>query len=499
VPTETKGGPAPNVYQVVNNRSSIRSESFNYDALNRIANAQETTGTQWGESYTIDAWGNMTQIGSYNGKPHESLSTSAATNNQLIGFGYDAAGNMTSNGTASYTYDAENRLIATAGSSYIYDGNGERVEKCTEGTTPGTCASGATGTLYWRFLGSDPLSETNLAGTVQNTYVFFGGQRVARVDSAGAVHYYFSDQVGSHGVVDTVSTSGAVSCDQDIDYFPYGGVQYDYCGGSGVTQNYKFTGKERDVESGLDNFGARFDASSLGRFMTPDWAAKPVTVPYAKFGDPQSLNLYSYVENGPVNRIDPDGHNLIALSALFAAEQAQRCQDTGGAACNFISNVANAAGQAAEQGSTDSQQNHANQPDAQSNTQNSNDGLNYKKDIAGNNIPNPATGELKTVLACTQSCVGKEFTVTSTSEPVKGHPDLHGPGTPHGEGEAADIRLSGGKADVGKAVQCAANCGAKAAFDEYNHPSAHATGPHLHIQTVPTKSGGRGDLPEPED
>src|ERR1700730_17920453 len=42
--------------------------------------------------------------------------------------------------------------------------------------------------------------------------------------------------------------------------------------------------------------------------MTPDWAPKPTTVPYAKFGDPQSLNLYSYVENGPVNRIDPDGH-----------------------------------------------------------------------------------------------------------------------------------------------------------------------------------------------
>ena len=33
------------------------------------------------------------------------------------------------------------------------------------------------------------------------------------------------------------------------------------------------TGKERDSESGLDNFGARYDASSLGRFMTPDWSA----------------------------------------------------------------------------------------------------------------------------------------------------------------------------------------------------------------------------------
>lgn len=60
-----------------------------------------------------------------------------------------------------------------------------------------------------------------------------------------------------------------------------------------------FTGKERDTESGLDDFGARYFASNLGRFMTPDWADKPASVPYANFGDPQSLNLYSYVENGP--------------------------------------------------------------------------------------------------------------------------------------------------------------------------------------------------------
>lgn len=44
---------------------------------------------------------------------------------------------------------------------------------------------------------------------------------------------------------------------------------------------YKFTGKERDSESGLDMFGARYYGSSLGRFMTPDWAEKPIDVPYA--------------------------------------------------------------------------------------------------------------------------------------------------------------------------------------------------------------------------
>src|SRR5713226_5333807 len=55
-------------------------------------------------------------------------------------------------------------------------------------------------------------------------------------------------------------------------------------------------------------FEARYYGSSLGRFMMPDWAAKPTAVPYAYFGDPQSLNLYSYVRNNPLAKADPDGH-----------------------------------------------------------------------------------------------------------------------------------------------------------------------------------------------
>jgi RHS repeat-associated protein len=72
--------------------------------------------------------------------------------------------------------------------------------------------------------------------------------------------------------------------------------------------NQKFTGKERDTESGLDYFGARYFASSMGRFMSPDWSANEEPVPYAKLDDPQSLNLYSYVRNNPLSRVDADGH-----------------------------------------------------------------------------------------------------------------------------------------------------------------------------------------------
>ena len=63
----------------------------------------------------------------------------------------------------------------------------------------------------------------------------------------------------------------------------------------------QFTGKERDAESGLDYFGARYYGSALGRFTSPDWSATPQPVPYAKLENPQSLNLYAYVLNNPEN------------------------------------------------------------------------------------------------------------------------------------------------------------------------------------------------------
>ena len=80
------------------------------------------------------------------------------------------------------------------------------------------------------------------------------------------------------------------------------------------------TGKERDAESNLDMFGARYYTSAMGRFMTPDWALKPIAVPYANYGNPQSLNLYSYVENNPETLVDTDGHDIIYADNLRNAQ-----------------------------------------------------------------------------------------------------------------------------------------------------------------------------------
>ena len=87
-------------------------------------------------------------------------------------------------------------------------------------------------------------------------------------------------------------------------------------------QKHHFTGKERDTESGNDYFGARYYASSMGRFLSPDWSAKYEPVPYAKLDDPQTLNLYAYVRNNPLSRVDVDGHGELwdKFKAIFIAK-----------------------------------------------------------------------------------------------------------------------------------------------------------------------------------
>jgi RHS repeat-associated protein len=96
-----------------------------------------------------------------------------------------------------------------------------------------------------------------------------------------------------------------------LDFYPYGQQS-----SGDTTTTHKFTGKERDSETapptsplnGLDYFGARYYASTIGRFMTPDWSDEPDPVPHANIQNPQTLNLYGYVQNNPLSRRDADGH-----------------------------------------------------------------------------------------------------------------------------------------------------------------------------------------------
>ncbi|MGH9566248.1 MAG: RHS repeat-associated core domain-containing protein, partial [Candidatus Angelobacter sp.] len=290
-----------NIFTITNVKDSTRTQTFTYDALNRLAAAQDAA--HWSNIYTYDAWGNLEKklygpIGT-----GEHLDTSADTGNHLMGYGYDAGGNMTGDGVNTYAYDGENRITSVAGVSYTYDADARRVKK-------------SSGTNYWYGPTGSVLAETDSAGVWTN-YIFFGGQRLAR-NVNGDIKYYISDHLHSTGMfVDKAGTTAAAL--DDNDFYPWGGA----APGVGKTTSnntIKFTGQYRDTESQLDYFGARYYSNVMGRFMSPDWAAKPVTVPYAEFGDPQSLNLYGFVGNSPVNRVDADGHSFAGFDGFMASK-----------------------------------------------------------------------------------------------------------------------------------------------------------------------------------
>ncbi len=118
-------------------------------------------------------------------------------------------------------------------------------------------------------------------------------------------HYYFSDQLGSASVI----TDALGANPTRYYYYPYGGQQSTV---GSDPNHYKFTGKERDAESGLDNFDFRYFGSSLGRFMSADddSAQDPA--------NPQSWNLYSYVMNNPTTNVDPDGHDCVYVGSSIS-------------------------------------------------------------------------------------------------------------------------------------------------------------------------------------
>lgn len=69
----------------------------------------------------------------------------------------------------------------------------------------------------------------------------------------------------------------------------------------------EFTGKERDSETGLDFFGARYFSGAMGRFTSAD----PLWVTTDRLVDPQRLDLYAYGRNNPLKFIDPIGMDVV--------------------------------------------------------------------------------------------------------------------------------------------------------------------------------------------
>ena len=108
------------------------------------------------------------------------------------------------------------------------------------------------------------------------------------------------------------------------------------CFGVASSNGYKFTGKERDAESGLDMFRGQ-----VLRQQPRAGSCRPIglpsqRVPYASFGNPQSLNLYSYVNNNPTTTRDPDGHCPYVIYENLAAQTPEQIQQRSQAVTNIV-------------------------------------------------------------------------------------------------------------------------------------------------------------------
>jgi RHS repeat-associated protein len=141
------------------------------------------------------------------------------------------------------------------------------------------------------------VAETTSSGW-QVGYGYLGSQLLTEYENS-TTYFFLRDHLGSTRLM--TKADGTVY--DSMDYLPYGEQA---AGNAGTT--HKFTAKERDGETGLDYFGARYYTGAIGRFITPD----DLFHDQAEV-NPQSWNLYSYVRNNPLRFIDPDGHKCVTL------------------------------------------------------------------------------------------------------------------------------------------------------------------------------------------
>ncbi|MEW5980347.1 MAG: RHS repeat-associated core domain-containing protein [Acidobacteriota bacterium] len=193
----------------------------------------------------------------------------------------------------SFAYDAENRPVSynggsvTVNASYDYDGEGRRVRRVQNGVTTVFVSNG----------------QGQLAAE-------YSSQAAA---GPGGTSYVMADHLGSTRLV--TNADGTVRGRHD--YLPFGeeiGTSYGgrsaIAGYGAIDLRHKFTAKERDSESLLDYFGARYFSGAQGRFTSVD----PIQADLLRVISPQRWNLYNYAVNNPLQFVDPDGRDAVAVN-----------------------------------------------------------------------------------------------------------------------------------------------------------------------------------------
>ncbi len=272
------------------------------------------------QSYTYDVAGNMLQLqhaagpnGSFTRdfavRPNNNQLDHLAVGNTTYAYVYDFNGNMTQENTERhFQWDHSDRLVrfrvqatpaspASVDAHYLYDAGGQRIKKCVRNQQGQVDAIVYIDGLFehhrWQRSGGQ-------AGENTHVHVMDNQSRVAIVregprhpcDGGEKVQYHLGDHLGSSNVAiggDDEKASGFINHEE---FYPYGETSF----GSFARKRYRFTGKERDEESGLSYHGARYYAPWTARWTSSDPA-----------GLVDGPNLYCYSRNCPLLLSDPNG------------------------------------------------------------------------------------------------------------------------------------------------------------------------------------------------
>jgi RHS repeat-associated protein len=269
---------------------SGRTVNYSYDNLYRLTGETITSdphSVNGSAGYSYDLVGNRLNRSSSIAPVPPQTSTYDA-NDRLTGDNYDNNGNTSSAGGNSYAYDFENHLTSLNGGSvtYVYDGDGNRVAKTVGGVTTNYLIDTNNSTGYAQVV------EELQSGSVGKSFTY-GHDLVSQRIVGGSLSFYGYD---GHGSVRLLTDATAAVTDT-YDYDAFGNL----ISRTGTTPNdYLYSGEQFDANLGFYYLRARYLNPGSGRFLSTD------VVEGNRF-DPPTLHKYTYVENNPVNLIDPRG------------------------------------------------------------------------------------------------------------------------------------------------------------------------------------------------
>ncbi len=294
-------------------------QQFDYDKVGNILLVSHTaSGNSWSRRYNYNTSSNTL----------DTIDDNQTVPTQLAGFGYDENGNQTiCNTERHYEWDYADRLKAyynqtspgtqpTVYAVYIYDASGDRVKKLIRNSSGAwESVTYIGGAFEYYTNGTDEKNYTHLPGDIEirtgNTYPG---------DISDAIIYQMKDHTGTVGL--RINHSGT-TIDRE-EYYPFGDASLK----TFTHKRYRYCGREKDNESGLYYYGARYYMAWMCRFVSID----PLALKYAQ------LTPYNYADNDPIGDFDIDGQQNNSSKTTGPSSGKNGDSQSEGAECDSICN-----------------------------------------------------------------------------------------------------------------------------------------------------------------